>query len=101
RSARPARSRSARCPINSPPRSARSPEKFAPAIAVSYAPVMAAKPKTIKVCLTNRGEDSETPWAHDLGAAPGGRKVRLVNVPFLHAKPTWGDVIVVAPNSEG
>jgi len=56
--------------------------------------------KTIKVCLTNRGEDSETPWAQDLGAAPGvkgGRRVRLVNVPFLHAKPTWGDVIVVAP----
>lgn len=56
--------------------------------------------KTLKVCLTNRGEDSETPWAQDLGAAPGvkgGRRVRLVNVPFLHAKPTWGDVIVVAP----
>jgi len=59
---------------------------------------MADKP--IKVCLTNRGEDSETPWAHDLGAATGikgGRRVRLVNVPFLHAKPTWGDVIVVVP----
>ena len=51
--------------------------------------------KAIKVCLTNRGEDQETPWAHDLGPAPGpkgSRKVRLVNVPFLHAKPTWGDV---------
>jgi hypothetical protein len=59
---------------------------------------MAEKP--IKVCLTNRGEDSETPWAHDLGAATGikgGRRVRLVNVPFLHAKPTWGDIIVVTP----
>ena len=56
--------------------------------------------KTIKVCLTNGGEDRETPWAHDLGPAPGlkgSRKVRLVNVPFLHAKPTWGDVIVVTP----
>ena len=56
--------------------------------------------KPIKVCLTNRGEDSETPWAQDLGAATGikgGRRVRLVNVPFLHAKPTWGDVIVVVP----
>ena len=60
--------------------------------------------KTIKVCLTNRGEDSETPWATDLGPAPGvkgGRRVRLVNVPFLHAKPTWGDVIVVVPVAEG
>src|SRR5512135_3100314 len=60
--------------------------------------------KTIKVCLTNRGEDSETPWAHDLGPATGkkgSRRVRLVNVPFLHAKPTWGDVIVVSPVEDG
>lgn len=56
--------------------------------------------KTIKVCLTNRGADRETPWATDLGPVPGqqgARKVRLVNVPFLHAKPTWGDVLIVAP----
>ncbi len=56
--------------------------------------------KTIRVCLTNDGEDRETPWAFDLGPAPGpkgSRKVRLVNVPFMHAKPTWGDVIVVTP----
>jgi len=56
--------------------------------------------KTIKVSLSNRGEDYETPWAHDLGPAPGpkgSRRVRLVNVPFLHAKPTWGDVIIVTP----
>jgi hypothetical protein len=61
--------------------------------------------KVIKVCLENRGEDSETPWAEDLGPAPkgpkGSRKVRLVNVPFLHAKPTWGDVIVVSPVEDG
>ncbi len=63
--------------------------------------------KTIKVCLTNRGEDIETPWAHDLGPAPpgqgpkGSRRVRLVNVPFLHAKRTWGDVIVVSPVADG
>src|SRR5262249_17852388 len=45
--------------------------------------------------------DIETPWAHDLGPAPGpkgSRKARLVNVPFLHAKPTCGDVVAVAPN---
>lgn len=56
--------------------------------------------KPIKVCLTNNGKDSETPWAADLGPAPGpsgSRKVRLVNVPFLHAKPTWGDTIIVTP----
>ncbi|MFT3700369.1 MAG: hypothetical protein QM831_44905 [Kofleriaceae bacterium] len=56
--------------------------------------------KTIKVCLTDRGADRETPWATDLGPVPGqrgARKVRLVNVPFLHAKPTWGDVLIVTP----
>ena len=65
---------------------------------------MAGKPKPIKVCLTNGGIATETPWADDLGPAPGPsgtRKVRLLNVPFLHAKPTWGDVIVVSPNRGG
>jgi len=63
-----------------------------------------AKPKLIKVCLANRGEDSETPWAEDLGPAKGpkgSRKVRLLNVPFMHAKPTWGDIIVVSPVEDG
>ena len=63
-----------------------------------------AEPKLIKVCLTNQGEDTETPWAQDLGPAPGpsgSRKVRLVNVPFMHAKPTWGDTIVVSPVRDG
>src|SRR5258705_1816489 len=58
----------------------------------------------IKVRLCNKGEDSETPWAEDLGPAKGpdgSRKVRLVNVPFLHAKPTWGDVIIVSPVDDG
>jgi hypothetical protein len=63
-----------------------------------------AKSKPIKVCLTNQGHDIETPWAQDLGPAPGppgSRKVRLINVPFMHAKPTWGDVIVVSPVEDG
>lgn len=66
---------------------------------------MASEPPLIKVCLTNQGEDVETPWAHDLGPAPdappGSRLVRLVNVPFMHAKPTWGDMIVVSPAADG
>ena len=65
---------------------------------------MASEPKLIKICLTNQGEDTETPWAHDLGPAQGpsgSRKVKLVNVPFMHAKPTWGDTIVVSPVPEG
>lgn len=68
-----------------------------------YAPVMGARSKQIKICLTNDGADVETPWAEDLGPVAGrkgARKVRLVNVPFLHAKPTWGDVIVVEPVDE-
>ena len=64
-----------------------------------------AKPKPIKVCLTNQGVDTETPWAEDLGPAPGhpagSRKVRLINVPFRHAKPTWGDTVVVTPIEQG
>lgn len=63
-----------------------------------------AKQKQVKVCLTNRGDDTETPWAVDLGPAPGAkgsRKVRLINVPFMHAKPTWGDTIVVSPVEDG
>ena len=66
--------------------------------------MVAKASKAIKVCLTNRGDDVETPWAHDLGPAPGpkgSRKVRLVNVPFMHAKPTWGDVVVVSPVKDG
>jgi hypothetical protein len=58
------------------------------------------KHKLMKICLVNDGEDAETPWAQDLGPAdgpPGSRKARIVNVPFLHAKPTWGDVVVVSP----
>ena len=56
------------------------------------------KNKPVKVCLHSRGEDVETPWAEDLGKAPGrpsARLVRLGNVPFRHAKPTYGDVLVV------
>ncbi len=66
--------------------------------------MVAKATKAIKVCLTNAGLDPETPWAHDLGPAPGpkgSRKVRLVNVPFMHAKPTWGDVVVVTPTPDG
>jgi hypothetical protein len=66
---------------------------------------MARAPRTIKVCLVNDGDDFEATWAADLGPAKhaprGSRRVRLVNVCFLHAKPTWGDVIVVSPVEDG
>ena len=60
--------------------------------------------KLIKVRLHNQGEDVETPWAEDLGHAPGtvgGRLVKLKNVPFYFAKPTIDDVIVARPDSDG
>lgn len=63
-----------------------------------------AKPSAIKFCLTDRGDKTETPWGYDLGPVPGrrgARRVRLINVPFLHAKPTWGDIIVVSPDDDG
>ncbi len=63
---------------------------------------MRKAPSLIKVRLTNSGDATEMPWAQDLGRTPGGaRKVRLANVPFMHARPTWGDVIAVAPAADG
>ena len=63
-----------------------------------------ADPQLVKIRLHDRGEDPETPWAIDLGPAagpPGARRVRLDNVPFLHAKPTCDDEIVVVPDADG
>lgn len=62
------------------------------------------RPDLVKVLLHDDGEDAETPWAIDLGpapGAPGSRRVRLDNVPTLHAKPTYEDEIVVAPDADG
>ena len=59
------------------------------------------KNKLVKVRLHDQGEDVETAWAEDLGpaeASPPTRRVRLGNVPFLHSKPTYGDVIEVGPD---
>lgn len=59
------------------------------------------KKKLVKICLQSQGKDVETPWAEDLGEAtvsPGARFVRLGNVPFLYAKPTYGDVLLVIPD---
>jgi hypothetical protein len=58
--------------------------------------------KVVKVCLHSQGAYVETPWAEDLGVAPGppgARLVRLGNVPFLRPKPTYGDVLVVEPDA--
>lgn len=60
--------------------------------------------RLIKVRLCSNGEDVETPWAEDGGPAPspaGAHYVRLGNVPFLHARPTYADVIVGVPDEDG
>ena len=60
--------------------------------------------KLLKVRLHSRGEDVETAWAEDLGEVqgqPGARRVRLGNVPFVHSKPTYGDVLIVEPSLPG
>lgn len=59
--------------------------------------------RLVKVRLHNQGEDGETAWAEDLGPLEGSESMRLVrlgNVPFLHAKPTYEDVIAVAPDAD-
>ena len=60
--------------------------------------------KLLKILLHNQGEDPETVWAEDLGPGvldPAARYVRIGNVPMLHAKPTYGDVIEVLPVGDG
>ncbi len=52
--------------------------------------------RVVKVVLHDRGDDVEAPWAEDLGpdpADPTRRLLRIGNVPFFHAKPTYEDVI--------
>ena len=47
------------------------------------------KKSLVKVFLHDRGEDVESAWCQPAGPS----LFRLVNVPFLHAKPTYGDII--------
>ena len=57
--------------------------------------------KLLKVRLQSRGEDVETLWAEVLAEADeSGFLVRLGNVPFLHAKPTYEDAILVRPDPD-
>jgi hypothetical protein len=51
------------------------------------------KTSLVKVFLHDRGDDVESAWCQPAGEERGASLFRLVNVPFLHAKPTYGDVI--------
>ena len=60
--------------------------------------------KLVKIAIHSQGEDVETPFAEDLGPAdgpPGSRRVRIGNVLFLHAKPTYEDVVIASPDEDG
>ena len=60
--------------------------------------------RLLKIRLHDQGQDPETVWAEDLGSAllnPGARYVRIGNIPLLHAKPTYGDVIEVRTHADG
>jgi hypothetical protein len=54
----------------------------------------------VKVFLHDRGQDVESAWCQPMGEERGAALFRLVNVPFLHAKPTYGDVIPAFRNDE-
>jgi hypothetical protein len=59
--------------------------------------------RLVKIRLQQLGDDVETPWAEDLGPVdgrPGARRVRIGNVPFFHAKPTYEDVVIVEPDPD-
>lgn len=60
--------------------------------------------KLLKIRLHSQGEDRETVWAEDMGAAilhPAARYVRIANIPVFHFKPTFGDVVEVHPGADG
>ncbi|MDP2304768.1 MAG: hypothetical protein Q8P18_01915 [Pseudomonadota bacterium] len=49
-----------------------------------------------RILLHDNGEDVETLWGIPVESPPGRTFVRLDNVPFLHAKPTFDEVVEVA-----
>src|SRR5262249_13064001 len=53
----------------------------------------------VKVYLHNHGQDVESAWCEPLVAVGESALLRLMNVPFLHAKPTFGDVIAAERNT--
>jgi hypothetical protein len=55
------------------------------------------KRSLVKVFLHDRGEDVESAWCQPAGPS----LFRLVNVPFLHAKPTYGDVVKAERKDDG
>jgi hypothetical protein len=61
---------------------------------------MAKKDALVKLFLHKNHSDVESVWGEKVGKVRGGTLVRLDNVPFLHAKPTYGDVVVAKRDKE-
>ena len=59
------------------------------------------KTSLIKVFLHDRGQDVESAWCQPVAGKGDSALFRLVNVPFLHEKPTFGDVIAAARGEDG
>src|SRR5580704_725522 len=57
------------------------------------------KPALAKVNLRNREGETESVWCTVVDAAKG--LFRVVNIPMLRVRPTYGDVIVATPDREG
>jgi hypothetical protein len=56
----------------------------------------------VKVLFHAKGEDPETVWCLPAGETKNGGSLFIVdNIPFLHASPTFGDLIEAAPDKEG
>jgi ankyrin repeat protein len=56
------------------------------------------KPALAKVNLRNREGETESVWCTVVDAAKG--LFRIVNIPMLRVRPTYGDVIVATPDRE-
>lgn len=55
----------------------------------------------LQILLHNDGEDAETVWTEVISEQGDGSKlVRLLNIPIVHAVPTYGDTFQVTPNAD-
>jgi hypothetical protein len=60
----------------------------------------ARKTEPVKLFLHEDHDHVESVWAVKVGKARNGTLLRLDNVPFVHAKPTYGDVVLAKADRE-
>ena len=54
----------------------------------------------VKLFLHENYDDVESVWGTTCGRARGGTLVRIDNIPYVHSKPTFGDVVVAKRDRE-